>query len=111
MLIALRSTFCTEPFQRHFRVMNHETDRQIPGSAKWHIDIEYGAARFALEMAVILEIRAVACRSPVQVHLFHNTPAHQRFETVVNRRKRNGWHPPFRTQKYLGSSWVIPFLH
>src|SRR5271165_3756238 len=64
-----------------------------------------------MEMAVILQIRAITRRSAVQVDLFHHAPADQRLQAVVHCGQRYGRHMLFRTQKHLRSSGVIPSLH
>ena len=77
-----------------------------PGARQ--IDIVNTAAAIAVEVAMLVHVRAEAHGAAVQVHLLGQSGGHQGVEAVINRRHRNVRHPIFGSHEDLFRGRMIP---
>ena len=59
---------------------------------------------------MLLQVRAVAGRCAIQVHLFDQSAGHQRVEAVINRRQRDRRHMFFGPQKQFRGGRMTSLL-
>ena len=81
--------------------------RGLPSSLH-KFNIEYPSAVVAIKMKMLLHIRAITHRDPVQIYLAHQPAFHQGVEAVINRRHRNVRHPIFGSHEDLFRGRMIP---